>query len=106
MVTLAFPESVYLKMVLVHYGWPLLAALAGAFAGYAVAGWFQFEAFLLDLLTLLGGILVGGMAVQMLRKLKTTETALNSLQMAVYYPSATPNMCSSGVNSQSNPDSI
>ena len=31
MVTLAFSEQVYLKLVFASYGWPLLAALAGAF---------------------------------------------------------------------------
>ncbi len=28
MLTIAFPEQVYMKMVLVCYGWPLMAALA------------------------------------------------------------------------------
>ena len=30
MVTLAFPERIYVRLVLASYAWPLLAALAGA----------------------------------------------------------------------------
>jgi sigma-E factor negative regulatory protein RseC len=41
MVTLAFPEQVYLKLVLASYGWPLLSALAGAFAGHGLGRWLQ-----------------------------------------------------------------
>ena len=44
MLTLAFPEQVYMKLVLSSYGWPLTAAIAGAFAGYSLATWGQFVA--------------------------------------------------------------
>jgi len=98
MVTLAFPEQIYLKMVLAHYGWPLLAALSGAAIAYALAGWLQLEPLLADLITLAGGVGAGSMALRYLKRRNNTESWLNSLQMAVYYPSATPNMCS-GVGS-------
>lgn len=94
MVTLAFPEQVYLKMVLAYYGWPLLAALIGAFAGYGIGAWFQFEGALLDAATLIGGILAGVGAMRVLKRQKSTRLVLDSLQMAVCYPSPTPNMCS------------
>lgn len=95
MVTLAIPEQVYLKMVLAYYGWPLLAALIGALAGYGLGSWLQFGALLLDAGTLIGGILAGGMLMRVLKRQRSAGSVLNSLQMAVYYPSATPNMCSS-----------
>jgi len=34
MLTLAFPEQVYIKLVLASYGWPLLAALLPHMAGH------------------------------------------------------------------------
>lgn len=95
MVTLAFPEQVYLKMVLAYYGWPLLAALSGAFAGYGLGSWFQLGALWLDAVTLIGGTLAGGMVVRVLKTRKSADSVLNSLQIAVYYPSATPDMCAS-----------
>ena len=98
MVTLAFPEQVYLKMVMVYYGWPLLAALIGAFAGYGLGSWLQFGAVPLDVATLVGGILAGGMLLHILKRQKRTELMLNSLKLAVYFPSATPNMCSGAIN--------
>ena len=93
MVTLAFPEQIYLKMVLAYYGWPLLAALIGAFAGYSLAVSLQFEALLLDAGTLIAGIVAGGMAMRLLRRREGTDSVLSALQMAVYYPSETPDMC-------------
>lgn len=93
MVTLAFPEQVYLQVVLAYYGWPLLAALLGALAGYALANWFQFEALLLDVSTLVGGILAGGMLLQVLNRTRSSGSALDSLQMAVHQTSPTPDMC-------------
>lgn len=94
MVTLAFPEQVYLKMVLAYYGWPLLAALTGAAIAYGLGGWLQMGPVMLDVVSLLGGILAGGLLMRALRKYKSADALLNSLQLAVYYPSATPDMCS------------
>ena len=105
MVTLAFPEQVYLKVVLAHYGWPLLAALTGAAAAFALGRELQLGGATLDLATLLGGLLAGGMMVHVLRRNKKTNALLNSLQMAVYYPSATPDMCG-GVITQAEQDQI
>jgi len=93
MVTLAFPEQVYLKVVLAYYGWPLLAALIGALAGYALGNWLEFGALLLDASTLAGAILAGGMLLQVLNRTGNSGSALDSLHMAVYHPSPTPDMC-------------
>ena len=98
MVTLAFPEQVYLKMVLAYYGWPLLAALIGAAVAYGLGGWLQLGTAMLDVSTLLGGLLAGSLLMRALKKYKSADALLNSLQMAVYYPSATPDMCSSVVD--------
>ncbi len=94
MVTLAFSEQVYLKLVFASYGWPLLAALAGAFAGHGLATWLQAGSALIDLSALTGGLLAGGLVMRLIKNRRGTETVLNSLQTTVYYPSATPNMCS------------
>ncbi len=56
------------------------------------------EALLLDLGTLLGGILAGVMLMHILKKRRSPGAVLNSLQMAVYYPSATPNICGGAVH--------
>ncbi len=94
MVTLAFPEQVYLKLVFGFYGWPLLAAFAGAFAGYGLSTWLQFGPGRTDLGTLLGGLLASGLLVRMMKHRKTADIVLNALQTTVYFPSTTPNMCS------------
>jgi len=94
MVTLAFPEQVYLRMVLTYYGWPLLAALAGAAAAFTLGNRLQMGSVMLDAVTLLGGVLAGGILMSVLKKFKKADALLEALQMAIYYPSATPGMCS------------
>lgn len=93
MVTLAFPEQVYLKMVLAYYGWPLLVAIIGAAVAYALGGWLQLGPVMLDVITLLGGLLAGGFLLRTLKRHKNTNALMNSLQMVSYYPSANPDMC-------------
>ena len=95
MVTLAFPEQVYLRMVLIYYGWPLLAALAGAATAFGLGSRLQLGSVMLDIITLLGGVLAGGILMSVLRKFKRADALLESLQMAIYYPSTTPDMCGS-----------
>ena len=97
MVTLAFPEQVYLKLVFASYGWPLLAALAGAFAGHSFGTWMQLGPGLIDTSALLGGLLAGGLIMRINKKRGNADTVLSSLKTTVYYPSATPGMCSSAV---------
>jgi sigma-E factor negative regulatory protein RseC len=97
MVTLAFPEKVYLKLVFAYYGWPLLAALAGAFAGYGLGVWLQVGAEFIDAGTLVGGLLAGGLVMRILRKRNNAAAILKSLHTTVYFPSTTPNMCSNTV---------
>ena len=98
MVTLAFPEQVYLKMVLAYYGWPLLAALGGAAAGYGLATRFQFGSLSLDLASLAGGLLAGIFALRLLRRRDAAGTLMNAMQVAVCYSSATPDLCGAAVN--------
>ena len=93
MVTLAFSEQVYLKLVLASYGWPLLAALTGAFAGHGLGTWLAVGPALIDMAALSGGLLAGGLVMHFIKNRRSTESVLNSLQTTVYYPSATPNMC-------------
>jgi len=97
MVTLAFPERVYIKLVLASYGWPLLAALAGAFAGYGVGVWLQFGPAVIDVLTLFAGLLSGSVIVRLLKNRSRTDAFLSSLHATVYYPAVAPNMCNSAV---------
>ncbi len=94
MVTLSFPEKIYMKLVLASYGWPLLAALAGALAGHELGLWLQFGPTLIDAVTLSGGLLACGLLVRLLKNQINASVVLNSLRTTVYYPSTTPNMCS------------
>jgi positive regulator of sigma E activity len=98
MLTLAFPEQLYMKLVFASYGWPLLAALAGAYAGYGAGTWLQLSPLLLDTATLAAGVLAAWIFLRFIRSGKTTETILNSLSMTVCFPSDTPNMCNGTVN--------
>ena len=95
MLTLAFPEQLYLKLVFVSYGLPLLAALAGAFAGHALGTRFQVTPVLVDVLTLSAGILAAWIIMRFIRVRTSMETILNSLDITVCFPSVTPNMCTS-----------
>jgi len=95
MLTLAFPEQVYLKLVLTSYGWPLLSALAGAYAGYIMGVWLQFGLVMVDVATLTGGILAAWLVLRFFKSRKTAEVILNSLDTTICLPSNTPNMCNS-----------
>lgn len=99
MLTFAFPEQVYLKLVFASYGWPLLAALVGAFAGHGLGLWLQLGSAPVDVLTLFAGLLAGGFVMRMIKKKTNTDSILNALDTAIYFPSVTPNMCT---NSQNN----
>jgi sigma-E factor negative regulatory protein RseC len=94
MLTLAFEEQVYIKLVLASYGWPLLAALAGAYAGHGLSTWLEFGPLLVDAGALSAGLLFGGIALRLIKNRRNADAVLNSLHMTACYPSATPNMCS------------
>lgn len=98
MVTLAFPEQVYLKMVLAYYGWPLLAALGGAFAGFGIGARLQFASAQLDLATLAGGLLAGAIALRLLKRRNAADSLVSAMQMTAIYPSATPDLCGAAIN--------
>ena len=98
MVTLGFPEQVYLKLVFSHYGWPLLVAIAGAFVGFRFAQWWQFGPAMIDLTTLLSALIAGGFCLRRVTKRYSAHEYLKSLQATVYIPSKTPNMCNSVAN--------
>ena len=93
MLTIAVPEQVYLKLVFASYGWPLLAALGGAFTGYSLAAWLEFSPVLVDAATLIGGILAGLLIVRSTRQKGTAHDVLSSLDISICFPSATPNIC-------------
>jgi sigma-E factor negative regulatory protein RseC len=93
MLTLAFPERVYMKLILAFYAWPLLAALSGAFAGHWLGTTLQWDALLIDAGTLFGGLLAGGLVMRLVKTSNMADTVLRSLSTMVYYPSGNPNMC-------------
>jgi len=95
-VTLAFPEKVYLKLVLASYGWPLMAAFAGAIVGHGSGRWLQLGPALIDLATLGCGLLAGGYLMRVMKGRNHSDLLLNSLHMAVCYPPETPHICSGG----------
>ena len=98
MLTLAFPERVYIKLVFNTYGWPLLAALAGAYTGYSLSIWMELTPALVDAGTLVIGLMAGAVVTGFVKNRKTEDEILGSLSTAtlsttLYYPSNTPNMC-------------
>jgi positive regulator of sigma E activity len=94
MLTLAFPERVYIKLVLTSYGWPLLAALAGGMAGHSLGMRYQWAPVQIDMSTLLCGLLGSAIVMHLVRKRHAAGDFFNGLQSLVYYPAVTPNMCS------------
>lgn len=93
MLTLAFSEQVYLKLVFASYGWPLLAALSGAFLGHSVSDWLQFGPVLIDVCALVAALLAAGFVMRLIRNRTNSDSIFKSLQTTLYYPSVTPNMC-------------
>ncbi len=94
MVTLAYPEKVYLKLVLVYYAWPLLAALTAALWVNAVVVDMQAAVLTLDMITLLTALTVGGLVLRILNKRATAGRLLKSLELTVSNISASPATCS------------
>jgi sigma-E factor negative regulatory protein RseC len=98
MLKLALPEKLYVRLVAASYGWPLLAALAGASAAYGLSASLQLDLMAIDLVTLSAGLLSGFYTMRLCRKRMDTAAILNSLQSKVYFLSDTPNMCSRGLS--------
>ena len=94
MLTLAFPEQAYLKLVLASYGWPLLAALAGAFVGHGLFKSLHFGPAMIDVATFFGGLLAAVFVMRFIKNRYSTDVILSSLNTMVCYPSITPRMCS------------
>jgi positive regulator of sigma E activity len=94
MMTLAFPERVYIKLVFASYGWPLLAALAAAVAAHGLSTWLEFGLAQTDMSTLLGGLLGAAIALRLVRNRQRAGGFLNGLQSMDYYPADSPDMCS------------
>lgn len=93
MLTLAFPERLFMKLVFASYGWPLLAALAGACSGYVAGSWLQLGPLMIDVLTLAAGGLAAWIFLRLIRRANTAETILKSLSMTVCLSPDTPDMC-------------
>ena len=98
MLTLAFPERVYMKMVFASYGWPLLAALAGAFAGHGLGQWLQFSPFIIDAVTLAGGVLLAWSYMGFFRRRITASKIIESMDVTICLSSNNPNMCKGRMN--------
>ena len=98
MLTLSFPERVYMKMVFASYGWPLLAALAGAFAGHSLGQSLGFSRLMIDAVTLTGGVLFAWLCMSFFRHRNPAKTIFESMEIAVCLSSNKPNMCKSSVN--------
>jgi len=104
MLTLAVPGQLFMKLVLASYGWPLLAALAGAYAGNGVGSWLQLDPQTTDLMTLAAGIAAAWIFLRLIRRSNTTETILKSLRMTTCRYPETPDMCNGARNAPENPD--
>lgn len=96
MLTLAFPEQVFIRLVLGSYGWPLLAALTGAVLGHSLSVWLEFGQAMVDVGALVGALSLGGASLRLIRKRVDSDVVFNALQTTLYYPSVTPNMCNMG----------
>lgn len=93
MLTLAVPERLFLKLVFASYGWPLLAAVAGAYAAYSAGVWLQLGPLPVDLLTLAGGGVAAWALLRINRRANATESILQSLHMTACQRSDTPDLC-------------
>lgn len=102
MLTLAVPGQLFMKLVLTSYGWPLLAGLAGAYAGYGAGSWLQLDPSVTDLLTLAAGGLAAWMFLRLIGRANTTETILKSLSMTACRRSETPDMCNGAKKAPAN----
>ncbi|MBT8068812.1 MAG: hypothetical protein HKP21_05480 [Xanthomonadales bacterium] len=100
MLVLAFPERIYLKLVWNSYGWPLLAALAGAAAGNGLGSWLQFSPGVIDVCALFAGLLTAFIAIRLVKNNANQGLVPASLRTMVYYPAANPNMCNESRNSE------
>ena len=75
-VILGIDESVYLRLVVGLYGWPLVAGLLGAFLAHTgAAAWWPASAWQSDLLAAIGGLAAGGASLALThRQLPRTFT--------------------------------
>lgn len=93
MVTLAFPEKTYLKLVWAFYAWPLLAALVAAlFANNLMAG-MGLGSGALDAATLVAALLAGGLVLRAGKTGDVGETLLGSLRLAACKSAETNDLC-------------
>jgi hypothetical protein len=94
MVTLAFPEKTYLKLVWAFYARPLLAALVAAlFVNNLMAG-MTLGSGVLDAVTLAAALLAGGLVLRAGKNGDVGETLLGSLRLAAYESAETNELCS------------
>jgi positive regulator of sigma E activity len=103
MLTLAVPGQLFVKLVLTSYGWPLLAALAGAYAGYGAGSWLQWDPQMIDLATLAAGGLAGWLFLRLIRRSNTTETILKSLRVTACRLPDTPSLCNGSTKTPAHP---
>lgn len=81
-VMLGIPESTYLSLVMGLYGWPLLAALAGAVLAFqAGLPVFGDQGWRIDVAAALGGILAGGLVLYRSRRRLPQRFTRLSLEM-------------------------
>jgi len=104
MLTLSVPAQLFMKLVLTSYGWPLLAGLAGAYAGYGAGSWLQLDPQMIDLLTFAAGGLAAWLFLRLISRANATETILKSLRVTACRCPERPDMCNGMAKTPAHPN--
>ncbi|MFT5139544.1 MAG: sigma-E factor negative regulatory protein RseC [Lysobacterales bacterium] len=80
-VQLGLAESLFMKLLFRLYAWPLVAGLAGATGGFALASYFGLSAGSQDLATLLGAVLCGLLVLNFYNRTTKPDISPNDIQL-------------------------
>ena len=97
LVSLLIPDHIYMKLVLSHYGWPLLAALIGAWSGYQVGLRMNIGPIELDVMTFIGAVFAGGVTMRTLNNGLKASSVTGSLKLAVTPSSLSVQKCGNAI---------